>query len=186
EVHTVNGTTGGNVRLNSTRFRVATVSFGEGMRATQLGFPAYIAAGSPKAVLPGVQFSSTTQGVDYNRITTDADSNRPFNIFQIFGDVVKIHGGHSIKVGVDAREQRDSNQSYGNSQGSYTFSTNWTRGPLDNSTAAPVGQDFASFLLGLPTAGSFDLNTLRTNTSKYLAVFLQDDWRVRRILTLNL
>lgn len=186
DVHTINATTVANVRLNFTRFREATVSYGDGFNATKLGFPSYITAASPMLVLPGVQFSSTTQGVDFNRVTTDTDSNRPFNIFQIFADIVKVRGNHSIKVGTDVREARDANQSFGNSQGSYTFSTNWTRGPLDNSTAAPVGQDWAAFLLGLPTAGSFDLNATRLNTAKYMALFVQDDWRISPKLTLNL
>ncbi|MCX6632995.1 MAG: TonB-dependent receptor, partial [Candidatus Solibacter sp.] len=67
----------------------------------------------------------------------------------------------------------------------YTFSTNWTRA-ADNSAAASVGQDLAAFLLGMPTSGSFDINALRTNQTKYLAVFVQDDWRVRSNLSVNL
>ena len=103
DVHTFNATTVANVRLNFSRFREATVSYGDGFNATQLGFPAYLSAAAPKLVLPHIQFNSTTAGQDYNQITSDTDSNRPFNIFQIFGDVIKTRGNHSLKVGADAR-----------------------------------------------------------------------------------
>jgi hypothetical protein len=181
DVYTFNATTVANVRLNWSRFREYTISFGDGFNATQLGFPSYIAAASPRIILPQLNFS---QG--FNQITSDTDGNTPFDIFQIFGDVVKIKGNHSIKMGADVRELRESNIGYGNSQGTYTFNTNWTRGPLDNSTGAPLGQDWASFMLGLPTSGGFDINAFRTDQSKYMAVFIQDDWRVRSNLTLNL
>src|SRR5215472_12112972 len=180
DVHTFNATTVGNLRLNFSRFREATVSFGDGINATDLGFPSYVSAAAPKLVLPLLRFANFTQ------ITSDTDSNRPFNIFQIFGDVVKVVGNHSLKMGVDVREARDSNQGYGNSQGVYTFGNTWTRSSSTASGSTSVGQDLAAFLLGMPTSGSFDINALRTDTQKYLALFIQDDWRVRPNLTLNL
>src|SRR5262249_43737716 len=67
-----------------------------------------------------------------------------------------------------------------------TSSTNWTNGPLSNSAASPLGQDFAAFLLGLPNSGSIDLNSQSTSGSKYYAFFLQDDWRAKSNLTINL
>jgi hypothetical protein len=57
---------------------------------------------------------------------------------------------------------------------------------LDNSPTAPIGQDFAAFLLGMPTSGQFDLNAFRQNRNRYYSVFIQDDFRVRPNLTLNL
>ena len=180
DVHTFNASTFMNVRLNWTRFRESTISFGDGFNATQLGFPAYVTTNSPRLVLPQLNFSN---GI--NQITSDTDGNTPFDNFQIFADVVKVKGNHSIKSGVDVRELRESNIGYGNSQGSYSFNQNWTRGPLDNSTTSPQGQDFASFMLGLPTGGGFDLNAFRTNQSKYMALFVQDDWRLRPNLTIN-
>ena len=42
-----------------------------------------------------------------------------------------------------------------------------------------MGQDFASFLLGLPYSGTYDLNTYGSWYSYYGAGFVQDDWRVK-------
>src|SRR5262249_7796321 len=78
--------------------------------------------------------------------------------------------------------------SFGNSVGNYRFTNAWTKGPLDSSAGAPLGQSLASFLLGYPTndSSNYEVNSARTQGSRYYALFLQDDWRVSSTLNLNL
>ena len=93
---------------------------------------------------------------------------------------------HALKAGADIRFLREVGMNYGNSAGTYTFGTQWTRGPLDNAAGSPHGQALASFLLGLPTAGGFDVESQVDARSTSAAFFFQDDWRATSELTLNL
>src|SRR5205085_9519181 len=80
------------------------------------------------------------------------------------------------------------NKYNGNSarSGSYVFDTTWTRGPLDNSTSAPIGQGMASFLMGLPSASSLVArNTDFAEESTVWSGYVQDNWRARRNLTIT-
>src|SRR5947209_6235963 len=89
----------------------------------------------------------------------------------------------SFRAGAELRVFQINSGALGNVSPAYTFSSNWTRGPLDNSPAAPVGQGLASLLLGLPTGGSIDRNGSQAEQSKYVALYLHDDWKVSRRLT---
>lgn len=127
--------------------------------------------------------------IDFGNITDFGDSGgdrTPFDNYQIFMAATKIHGRQTFKFGTDLRAQRESSNGFGNSSGLYGFNNSWTRGPLDNSPAAPLGQDVASFMLGLPTSGDFAVNATRTQSAKYLAFFLRDDLRVSSTLSFNL
>ncbi|MBV9084413.1 MAG: TonB-dependent receptor [Acidobacteriaceae bacterium] len=186
DVYTLNATTVMNVRLNWTRFIESDVRPSNGFNATSLGLPSYIAAQSPQLVLPKIDFATCGDHNNFECLGDSGGDRTPFDIFQIFADVVKIAGKHSVKFGADLRLERESSISYGNSEGLYQFRTDWTKADT-SATSAPLGQDFAAFMLGLPSnGGGFDLNSYRTGQEKYYALFIQDDWRARPNLTLNL
>ncbi len=180
DVYTVAPTLFVNTRVNWTRFVEGSTRPHDGFDFTTLGLPASLKSSSSRLVIPRIDFGSATDFGD------SGGDRTPFDSYQIFLAATKIAGRHTVKFGTDLRTQRESSNSFGNSSGLYQFSTNWTRGPLDNSPAAPLGQDFAAFALGMPTGGSFDVNATRTQSSKYFAIFVQDDLRVNNTLTMNL
>src|SRR5262249_48553664 len=62
----------------------------------------------------------------------------------------------------------------------------YTNGPNDNSAVAPMGQEYASFLLGIPTAGQMTRSASFATQNSYIAAFIQDDWKITPRLTVNL
>jgi hypothetical protein len=180
DVYTISPSLFLNTRLNWTRFVEGGIRPHDGFDFTTLGLPASLRASSTKLVLPRIDFGNITDFGD------SGGDRTPFDNYQIFMAATKIAGRHTLKFGTDLRAQRESSNGFGNSSGLYQFTNAWTRGPLDNSPTAPLGQDIGSFLLGMPTGGSFDVNAQRTQSAKYLAFFFQDDLRVSNNLTLNI
>ncbi|HQR33136.1 MAG TPA: TonB-dependent receptor, partial [Blastocatellia bacterium] len=94
-------------------------------------------------------------------------------------------GQHFLKTGVEFRLYNSNRLQPGAASGNFTFGKNWTQAdPLRGDALS--GNEFASFLLGLPTSGSVDRNIDPAYQNKYYAVFVQDDWRFTPKLTLNL
>jgi hypothetical protein len=169
-----------NSRLNWTRFVEPQTNFSLGYDSTSLGLPSYLSTNAPRKILPRVSFSAFTA------LGADGGIERPLDIFQIFESFTKMQGRHALKFGADLRQYRESQLNAGYTNGTFVFGNNWTNGPLDNSPSAPIGQDLAAFLLGMPTSGQYDLNAFRQNKNNYYAFYLQDDFRVRPNLTLNI
>jgi len=101
-------------------------------------------------------------------------------------DFTKTHSAHSIRLGYEFRLYRECTYNFTRGTPRIEFSTAWTRGPLDSSAASPIGQGLASFVLGIPTGGSLDINASAAEQSASTAFYLQDEWKVSRRLTLNL
>jgi len=184
DVFTLNATNVINVRLNFTRMDEAHPSPSAGFDPASLGYPSYLAGNSPYLQLPSLTFASNTL---FTTLGDTAANILPSQSLQLLGTWVTIKGNHTLKFGVDGRQYVLNTIGYGNSAGNFSFSANsWVRASSSASSTVVLGQDFSEFLLGLPTSGGYDINTSAAYYEHYIAAFAQDDWRIKRNLTVNL
>ncbi len=154
-----------------------------------LGFSAQSAAFFGGSYLPQFRINNNNTADANTPFTPIGDSLgdiRAHNIYAFQPTITKISGNHSFKMGYDFRAYRENSIPSGNAAGRYDFTTTYTRGPLNTSQAATIGQELASFLLGVPTGGLIDRNATRSNQTVYHGIFFHDDWKVTPRLTLNL
>lgn len=151
---------------------------------SQLGFPSALQSAVTRQGFP------VTSGTNYVNFGYSKGQYLAFDSLQLFSMLSHFVGKHSLEAGVDLRISKQYSNSYGNSDGSYGFGLNsgqgWTNGPYNNSAAAPIGQELAALLLGLPTTGSIDVNVNETTSAVYGAAFIQDNYHVTQNLTLNI
>ena len=97
-----------------------------------------------------------------------------------------LRGNHTLHYGADIRLYRGFGF-YGGFDVSpeLVYLPTYTNGPFDNSAVAPLGQEYASFLLGIPS-GQMTRSASFATQNTYYAAFLQDDWKLTPKLTLNL
>ena len=183
-VYTINAANVLDVRLNFTRMGEAHPSPSAGFDPTSLGFPSYLSTSSTYRQLPNVVFAGATA---FTTMGSNGANTLPSQSLQLFGSWAMNKGNHSLRFGGELRQYVLNTVSYANSAGSFSFSANsWVRASSSASSSVVQGQDLAEFLLGLPTSGSFDLNTAAGLFEHYGALFVQDDWRIKRSLTVNL
>ncbi len=121
----------------------------------------------------------------YSTLSTQSLTRRHSDIHDFAVNGTNIVNTHTLRYGLGYRVYRENTFDLGNSGGNLAFSTDWTRGPLNTSPASPIGQGLAGFLYGLPTGGNFPITTSYAEQTTVWALFLQDDWKISRKLTLS-
>ncbi|MFN0121708.1 MAG: TonB-dependent receptor, partial [Blastocatellia bacterium] len=181
-IYNFSGTTILNVRLGFSRFDEPNIRQNQGLfNPASLGFSQTTAAlFGPEQYLPRFEIGG------YSVLGDSVGGGSTFNIYSLQPTLTKIAARHSFRLGYDFRSYRENAYGAGHAAGRYDFGTDFTRGPLNTSVGAAVGQQLASFLVGQTTGGLIDRNASRSNQSVYHGMFVHDDWKISDRLTLNL
>lgn len=134
------------------------------------------------AVSPEINFGGTIQDIGFGLQARNID-----NGFRVNDFVSVVRGNHSFRIGGDFRYQQYTPLNQNNTAGTFNFGAGQTAGLFQSGGVADSGFGFASFLLGQVANANINItpNVAQFRT-QYYAAFVQDDWKVRQNLTLNL
>lgn len=186
-VITLNPTTILDTRLNWTFFNEIHGTPAQAYSPASIGLPNAMNTSSELLQLPFINFGtggSCGSMTSYQCLGDTGSALDPTTSYQVFVDVVKILGQHTLKVGFDGRQYRMSIQNFGDSSGNFTFNSNFVTSGTTG-TAQTFGGDLADFLFGLPSSGDYVLASRADYHQYYIGSFVQDDWHVNNRLTLN-
>lgn len=150
-----------------------------------------IKAVAPQGVrLPAIVTTNYAALSDQYNLGTQTDDTHDLAV-----NAARIKGAHTVRFGFGYRVLRQNLNSLGNlaspvtasSGGIFNFTTSgaWTTGPFNTSAAAPIGEDLAEFLYGLPTSGTYVIPATYAEQTSTLSAYVQDDWKVTPRLTLS-
>ena len=131
---------------------------------------------------PDISFNGFANSIG---IPSYMPSNELQNVLSFNDNVAKILGRHSFKTGVNFQHIRFYGLQSANPTGSQLYSRRYTYDPGDLSGQL-TGSGVADFLLDQMRSSSINSDTPFTNLRWYSAAFIEDDWKVRPNVILNL
>jgi hypothetical protein len=185
-VYTLSPSTILNGRYTLTRFITGYTPFQQGWDLAGLGFSSnfinQVDSVDPRALkLPNISVSgySSLGGVNTR-------NNTATDIHEASINGTSALAAHTVRYGFAFRSYRRNQFDLGSSAGSMNFDATYTRGPINTSPSAPIGQGLAALLYGIPGSGSFPISDSYADQSNVPALFVQDDWKLSRKLTLSI
>ena len=126
----------------------------------------------------------------YPQIVGNGVNNDTYNTVSFDNDWTKTLSNHTIHFGGELQELQYANPgSVGHPNGQFNFGTQFTQfNPLQRNTLSGIndGMGVADLLLGYPDSGHVDYNDTLFEGYPAWALYVQDDWKITKKLTLNI
>ncbi len=186
----------GEARISYTRLGSNNYPVSEGFELASLGFPQSLSDAVTYRQFPQIAIQQYNSGSGLTVATFNAPeldglggatkTFTPQDTYHGQYHLTWIRGKHKLKMGYDMQRMKMTAFNSQFSAGQYFFDRVYSQGPDPGRTAINSGHGFASFLLGVPQAGTITSTPWMGLFQRYYAGYIQDDWRVTRRLTLNL
>ena len=186
-VYAINATTILNINYGVGRRNLVRLPFSRDIDIRTLGFPqsVYDVAVKTGLEFPRFDFGGNTNISSLGQATFTTLLDRDL-AHATRADVTKILGKHTIKAGGEFRKLFLNFTQLGQPDGQYSFGSQWTQRLAGTTTTSTTqGNGFASFLIGVPNSGTISHTFDIASASEYYGVYVQDDWRLTRKLTIN-
>jgi hypothetical protein len=185
-VHTFGGRAMMDVTIGSNQYLTQNTDPGmASILPSGVGLPAYMdGLASAAPIMPNVTWSG------WSGITQPLSQNQTrYRSLTGKAEFSFIGAHHTLKTGFDARGQYATAFVPANNAGSFGFTSTWTQRTDDGYQSAGTGNyggSWASFMMGLPGSMSIDQQASSALFNPYYAAYVQDAWRIKPRLTLNL
>jgi hypothetical protein len=148
---------------------------------SKVGLPSYLDQKAGSYIhLPNVRFDA------YSSFARGYPGFARYSVGTVRAELSKFIGTHSLRSGVDLRNNWRASFGPGNSSGDFGFGNAYVRQAQNTTNAFNIGLQWAAFMLGAPTSASISTNDSLYLSNKFYSGYVQDDWKLSRKLTVNL
>ena len=176
------------VNLGFERWVGASNGEGYHFKPSTLGLPSELDTITP--MFPQISFSADVNSLiagltsAYTPLGTSSEGATPDQIGTLSADFTKVLHTHTLSFGWIVAFRQVNSLSIGKT--TFNFTQGFTSGPDPGFPTSGTGDSFASFLLGDALSGSTGIVASPAQTQVTHGLYLQDDWKATRKLTLNL